>query len=384
LGGVALLFLMSGGRTPSANAAAGCDLTVTKNTVPADLEYVSEGGSIEYQMVVENIGTDSCDNVDVTDALGDNVYCTDATASGGTFTITDCSAFTEAEAGDDVTWTGGVIDDGTSVTLTVDVQLIDDAADGDDVDNTVSAVDDPDDVTGDSADYSLEVVNDCDLDIDKVADVDDVEPGDEITYTITVTNNADENGAGCTDISVEDDLEDTDLECVEASVNHHDGLTFDQDNIDDSCDDNDVIWAAEDGDVLPGGDYVELELTVATDEDLDNGDRVTNRACVFGRIAGDFTVAPPLMEICSTERTDIVEPTATPTTAPTATRTPAPVFTVAPPPTSGPQATVVPPVTGDGPDGSGTNWFAVGMAVGVLALVIGSSVVLARKRIRVR
>jgi uncharacterized repeat protein (TIGR01451 family) len=373
----------AGSRTPTASAQAGCTLTIEKTAVPDD--FVSEGGSIEYTLVVENTGATGCTSVIVTDELDEDAYCVDTTETGG-FATADCVDDDETDAGATITWTVGTLAAHATATLTLTAQLTPGAVDGEFIDNTAAAAAAVGSVGGSDA-LSIEVVNDCDLDIEKVADNTSVQPGDEITYTITVTNLADENGAGCTDVSVEDDLTDVDAECVDASVNDRDHLHFDQDAIDNSCDDNDVVWAAADGDVLPGGDSVELELTVVTDDSLEDGDSVRNEVCVFG-VANEDITAPAEMEVCSTERTKIVEPTPTPTSTSTPTRTPTPFFTpFCPPcagPTSGPMATVQPPSTGDGPDGSGTNWFAIGMSVGVLSLLVAFSAVLARKKIRIR
>ncbi len=126
-----------------------------------------------------------------------------------------------------------------------------------------------------------------------------------------------------------------------------------------------------------------LELVVATSEDLSDGDRVTNEACVNGVNANFASTAEvdDANAVCSTERTRIVEPTATPT----ATNTPLPTFTPRPPlPTAQPQPTIAPPVTGTGGNSGGTNWTALGFGLGALSLMLGFSAVLARKRIRIR
>ena len=211
---------------------------------------------------------------------------------------------------------------------------------------------------------------DCVLDIEKDADESEVAPGGEITYTITITN--DEDG-DCTDIVVTDDLP-SDLTCVSATVVEEENLDFDQGDIDDSCDDDNVEWAADTGDVLDGSDEVVLELVVTADDDLDEGDEVDNEVCVNAEGAA---------EACAVETTDIGEE-ATSTPQPTATRqaTIQPPPVVAPPIVAPPVVVaapvIAPPVTGTGPDGSSLPLAAMLGLVGA-ALLVGSGAMLVKR-----
>ncbi len=147
---------------------------------------------------------------------------------------------------------------GGAWTLTLTVVVNDDVADGTVITNTAVPTGGTNTyVTTDAVATVTVEAPTCDLSINKDADESSVAPGDEITYTITVKNEGDTD---CADLIVEDDLSDTDLECVSASINDDDDLHFDEDALSDSCDDNDVVWQLEEDhpdDVLPSGDSVE-------------------------------------------------------------------------------------------------------------------------------
>ena len=210
---------------------------------------------------------------------------------------------------------------------------------------------------------------DCVLDISKDADPSEVAAGGEVTYTITVTNDEDGN---CTGVVVTDDLP-SDLTCVSASVVEEESLDFDQGDIDDSCDDDSIEWAADDTDELDGSDEVVLELVVTADEDLDEGDEVENEVCVNATGAA---------EACDTETTDIGEP-ATATPQPTATRQ-ATIQPVVPPPVAPPVVvaapTIAPPITGTG-SGGGSSPLALGLGlIGACLLLVSGAAMVKRTR----
>ena len=235
----------------------------------------------------------------------------------------------------------------------------------------------------------------CVLQIVKQADESEVEAGDRITYTITVTNVATAPGVnvaeGCVNPEITDVLS-QDLECVSASViENEDSLTFSQAAIDGSCQADDVDWAF--GGSLKEGDQVVVRLRVETDEGLDEGDHVLNEACVTADVvegAGLTTEGIVMKPQCDTETVRIRErqrerePTATPTVAPTNTpRPPLPTSTPLPPlPTAKPLATLTGPLTGTGSDGHASWPLALGLGLGGVCLVVVSGTALARKRIR--
>jgi uncharacterized repeat protein (TIGR01451 family) len=230
----------------------------------------------------------------------------------------------------------------------------------------------------------------CVLQIDKEASESEIEAGGRITYTITVKNIASAPGeaqaTGCINPVVTDVLSD-DLECVSASVSDADNLVFDQEDITDSCENNDVEWAFTGS--LQEGDQVVLKLRVETDEDLDEGDRVRNEACVTANavVEDDGVDQEEVGPVCGDETVRVrerrvVEPTATATSTPVP-PTPTPVVIVVQPtatPTVKPLATLAPPSTGTGSDG-GSPWLPLGLGVSGACLVIFSAGMFARRRL---
>jgi len=209
---------------------------------------------------------------------------------------------------------------------------------------------------------------DCELEVDKEVNSTTIAEGGQATYTITVSNEGSGNGE-CSDLTVTDPSPNH-TDCVSASVTDSAGLTFNQDAIDDSCDDDDTEWHTSGN--LETDDQVVLKMVVKLTSAADEGDRITNEACATSSsdVGGDcdsvrFTVGAPV--------------TATPTTAPTLTPAPTipPVPTViAPPPTARPLATIAPPVTGTGSGGGSSPLaLALGLTGACLLLVSGGMLV---------
>ncbi len=369
---VMLLVVTDGGRTPTASAQEGCVLTLTKTANPSDT--VAPGGTITYTLTLSSTGsTEDCDDATVTDTLGGNT--TFVSASGGNVTAT--------HSGGTVTWANLDMTGGTW-TLTLHVDVSDTADNGYVITNSASATAGEDADVGDATDITASVtVEACELSITKDADNDEVNAGDEIDYDITVTNTGD---ASCRDIDVTDDLNDTNLTCVSASVNDGDGLNFDQDDIDNSCTDNNVEWQSTSG-VLDPGDSINLELDAQTDADLNSGDHVTNEACVTARRSTEDD--QEVGQVCATRRTRIEEeatatPTATSTPIPPA---PTPVIIIVPTtpvpvPTAAPLPALKAPPSGTGSGSGGTSWaLPIGLGIGGLALVAISGGAIVKKRL---
>jgi uncharacterized repeat protein (TIGR01451 family) len=189
----------------------------------------------------------------------------------------------------------------------------------------------------------------------------------QITYTIKITNDGDENG-DCRDLIVTDTIP-TDTDCVSAT---DDGsLDFDIDGCDSS---GDVVW--DTSDELADGEDVVVTMVVELTSNAEEDDTITNEACAT---SSDDEVGD-----CDSERTDVGAPaTATPTTAPTATARPTvpPVAPppVAPPPVAPPVVAPLPaliaPATGSGADagssGAQTLALVLGLAGAGLLLVTG-------------
>jgi uncharacterized repeat protein (TIGR01451 family) len=197
----------------------------------------------------------------------------------------------------------------------------------------------------------------CDLSVSKSDSPTTVGEGGQITYTITISNEGDENG-DCTDLTVTDTIP-ADTDCVSAT---DDGsLDFEIDGCDAS---GDVVWATDDN--LDDGVDVVLTMVVELTSGAQEDDTINNKACA---VSSDDVVGD-----CDTETTKVGAPvTATPTPAPTATTRPP--TTVQPPvafPTLSPPPplpliapAVVPPATGTGTASGGTS------ATQTLALVLG-------------
>ncbi len=232
----------------------------------------------------------------------------------------------------------------------------------------------------------------CDLQIVKEANESEVEAGGRITYTITVTNIANEIGEyqaeGCINPEVTDNLP-SDLECVSVSVvENEDHLGFSQTAINESCEDDEVDVQFTGS--LAEGDQVVIRLRVDTDEDLEGGERVSNTACVSaealpaeptGELIVDQAEPVTVGPFCDTERVRIEEePTATPTNTPVPPTSTPVVIIVQPTATPKPLATLAPPRTGTGTDGGSSPWLPVGLGISGLALLAVAGGAMAKRR----
>ena len=227
---------------------------------------------------------------------------------------------------------------------------------------------------------------DCELKVTKSDSPDPVDTDGEITYTITVKNDADTNGV-CDGFEVTDTIPDN-TECVSIDVTDDDAATVDEDTGASDCDDagegDEVGWDSTDD--LNDGDSVVLELVVELTSGADDGDTIENEACA--------TSDDDEQGDCETEKTkvdeDVVTATKTPTPGPTATVGPTatarpvvpPVVAPAPPaPSAGLAPTLVAPITGTGTAAGGSLplALALGLAGGCL-LLLGGVAMLRRPR----
>jgi len=216
----------------------------------------------------------------------------------------------------------------------------------------------------------------CNLRVTKSDSPDPVDTDGEITYTITVENNADENGS-CDGFEVTDDIP-TDTDCVSIDVTDDNGLDIDFDE--DDCDaSGTVTWDSTDD--LDDGEAVVLEMVVELTSGADDGDRIENTACATSDDdePGD----------CDTERTDVEEgaATATPTKTATTGATPYVPPPVAPapslPPVAAPAAALAAPATGSGADSGGGGAQPLALALGLtggLLLLLSGAAMLRRPR----
>jgi uncharacterized repeat protein (TIGR01451 family) len=213
----------------------------------------------------------------------------------------------------------------------------------------------------------------CDLRVDKSAG--SVGEGGDLTYTITVRNDADDEDGECSDLTVTDVVPDG-TECVTASVTGAGGLSFDAEDIQDSCDDADegdtVTWDTNSN--LDTDHDVVLEMVVGLDSSIDEGDHISNTACAVS--------ASDEVGDCDTVRVTVGEP-ATATPQPTATAMPTisiPTVIAPPPPVIAPLPTLSPPVTGTGTDGGGGSGpLVIGLGLAGACLLLVSGVVLVKR-----
>jgi len=163
------------------------DVAITKSDSP---DPVTSGGVLTYNLNVTNNGPDQATSVSVTDSLPAGVTLLTTTSSQGTCTGTTCNL--------------GTLANGGSVFVSIDVRV--DAASGT-LNNTASvSANETDPNTGNNSatiDTTIALPTDADLDITKSDSSDPVLSGDNLTYTLNVTNNGPANATG---VSVVDTL----------------------------------------------------------------------------------------------------------------------------------------------------------------------------------
>ena len=215
----------------------------------------------------------------------------------------------------------------------------------------------------------------CDLEVDKDDNTSSVPEGGQITYTITISNEGEEDGA-CTDLSVVDTIP-ADTDCVDATVDSASDIDPDDFDI-EGCDaSGDVEWDTTAN--LETGEEVIIEMVVELTSGAEEDDDISNTACATSNSdeVGD----------CDTVRTSVGAPvTATPTRAPTATLAPTvpppppPAPTVPPAPPAPPAPTLVAPPTGTGPSaGTVIFWAIAGIATAGGLLLLGGGVAWSRR-----
>jgi uncharacterized repeat protein (TIGR01451 family) len=216
----------------------------------------------------------------------------------------------------------------------------------------------------------------CQLNVTKSDSPDPVAEDGEITYTITVTNDADTGQ--CDDLTITDVIPD-DTDCVDTSIGSSDIDMRDA----TGCDDSGTVKWRDDSDHLSAGDSAEVTMVVDLTSGANDGDRIDNEACATstGDLNGD----------CDTERTTVgagatstPAPTAT-TAVPAATPRPVvpPVVAPAPPaPSAGQAPTLVSPLTGTGAESGagGSQPLALALALAGGCLLLGGVAMLRRPR----
>lgn len=164
------------------------NLDITKT---ADVNSIAAGGQFQYEISVSNSSSIIATGVEVTDQLPDEVSVVVASADVGEF---------DSSTG---VWTVGTVGAGQDLQLIIVVEALEDGP----ITNSASiTAADQDDEDGD-ADYTAEVTTAAadfiDLELDKKVDFALVSLGDQIIYTLTVSNESDLIATG---VTVEDVL----------------------------------------------------------------------------------------------------------------------------------------------------------------------------------
>jgi uncharacterized repeat protein (TIGR01451 family)/gliding motility-associated-like protein len=228
------------------------------------------GENVTYTITVRNTGNAPANNLVVTDPLPANTTFVSAD-NGGVF------------ASNLVTWTLGSLAAGSSINLILVVKVDPSVPVGTRVKNIATA-NSPDNLTGpvvSSNDPALEVVigNLANLGITKAADKPIIRSGQNIIYTITVTNNGPSDALAV----VVNDV----LPAATTFVSANNGGVFTNGN---------VSWLVG---TIKSGEQVNLQMTVTSSATLTDGDIISNVATVNSPSdpAGIKTSAPSLVTI---------------------------------------------------------------------------------------
>ena len=153
------------------NNDADIVLTKTVNDNTPD-----EGQTITYTVTVTNNGPAQTKNLVLTDALPAGLTLVNAIPSSGSWVAPN--------------WTVGTLDKGATETLTI-TATVDVGTGGTTITNTVSKAHDQTDlnITSDDNNEPITVNNNADIVLTKVADISTPNEGQNVTFTVTVTNN---------------------------------------------------------------------------------------------------------------------------------------------------------------------------------------------------
>ncbi|WP_062076547.1 DUF7507 domain-containing protein [Demequina globuliformis] len=237
-------------------------LDITKT---ADVDVAQPGGTVTYTIAIENTGDTVYLDASVTDDLTD--VLTHAQWAGFITPPTPPEAAFDADTAT-VAWTGDV-PVGEVVEIQFQVELDDPVAEGAELVNTVVGPPgstceddgDPDTPAGPGCTVTVPVSQ---LDIEKAASESVVSPGEDVTYTIAISNTG---SAALTDVTVEDDLN--------GVLNHAEWVGF-VDPVDPGAtfeaSTETIAWT---GDLAVGGS-VSIVYTVNVDDEVSQGAQLVN------------------------------------------------------------------------------------------------------------
>ena len=159
--------------TTTIQTEATADLKITNSSLP---EPVVAGQNLTYTITVENMGTGDAQAVSVLENLPAGVTLVSATPSAGTWTSPK--------------WTLGALSSGASATMTVVVTVNSNILAGATISNTVKVSSDTfdPDATNNSSAALNHVDASADLSITKTASPNPVVAGQNLTYTINISN----------------------------------------------------------------------------------------------------------------------------------------------------------------------------------------------------
>ncbi len=160
----------------------------------------SEGDTVVYSVVITNNGPGDATGIEVTDTLPAGVtYVSDNSAS-----LLDSSSTPTSYASGTGVWTVGDLNNGESLTLEI-TATVDAATSGTTITNVaeLTNVDQADSNTTNNQDSADIIVGAVDIEVQKTVDNTTPDSGDDITYTITVTNNGPSDATG---VQIDEDL----------------------------------------------------------------------------------------------------------------------------------------------------------------------------------
>ncbi len=240
--------------TTEITAGPRADLSIEKrapSTVPA-------GGTLVYTIIVENNGPDTATNVEVIDTL----------PAGVTFISSTAACIESPPASGTIVCSLGDIAAGDSVGFMITVQVNPGVIPDTVLTNGVSVDSDDEDPDGsDNVDIATTTVvpatTPADLSIDKEAPA-TINPGETLVYSIAITNNG---PATAFNVVVSDILPA--------------GVTYVSDTASGGCAPSGPVnmYACSIGTIL-SGNTVNFTITVEVDDDVDDGEVLTNRVSV--------------------------------------------------------------------------------------------------------
>ena len=234
--------------TEETTVNAEADLAVTKTDTP---DLVIAGETLTYTLTVTNSGPSDATGVTVTDTLPSGITFFSATPSQGSY---------DSPTG---VWTvGGIADDG-GATLTL-VFTVNSSTTGTLSNSAKVSANEPDPNTANNTDAENTAVDaKTDLTITKSAPA-TVNAGEQLTYTLTVTNNGPSDATG---VTVTDNLPD-DVALVSATPSQG------------TCSGSDPVTC--DLGPVASGSSAAVSLTTAVTSPLPNGTILTNSATIDG------------------------------------------------------------------------------------------------------